>query len=100
MRQNRGDSLARHRITVVKEFVQVPMLQLDRARVLQILVNLISNAKNAMENVAGRLRWLTLRVNVVSGSSLRVSVRDEGEGIPEENLTRIFAHGFTTRNAG
>ncbi|WP_198674577.1 sensor histidine kinase, partial [Rhodoferax ferrireducens] len=37
---------------------------------------------------------------VVSGSSLRVSVRDEGEGIPEENLTRIFAHGFTTRNAG
>ncbi|WP_232834284.1 ATP-binding protein, partial [Rhodoferax ferrireducens] len=95
-----GDSLARHRITVVKEFVQVPMLRLDRARVLQILVNLISNAKNAMENVALKSRQITLRVNVVSGSSLRVSVRDEGEGIPEENLTRIFAHGFTTRNAG
>lgn len=39
-------------------------------------------------------------MDVAAGSSLRVSVKDEGEGIMEENLTRIFAHGFTTRKAG
>ncbi|UUZ65632.1 GHKL domain-containing protein [Polaromonas sp. P1-6] len=95
-----GDSLVRHQITVVKEFAQVPVMQLDRAQVQQILVNLISNAKNAMENVAGGSRQITLRVDMVGDSSLQVCVKDEGEGIPAENLTRIFAHGFTTRTAG
>ncbi|MFC5523260.1 DAHL domain-containing protein [Polaromonas jejuensis] len=95
-----GGALARHQVTVVKEFAQVPVVRLDRARVLQILVNLISNAKNAMASMAGGSHQITLRVDVVAGSHLRVSVKDEGEGIPEENLTRIFAHGFTTRKAG
>ncbi|ABE46699.1 histidine kinase [Polaromonas sp. JS666] len=95
-----GGALARHQVTVVKEFAQVPVVRLDRARVLQILVNLISNAKNAMAGMTGGSHRITLRVDVAAGSSLRVSVRDEGEGIMEENLTRIFAHGFTTRKAG
>jgi len=95
-----GGALARHQVTVVKEFAEVPVVRLDRARVLQILVNLISNAKNAMAGMTGGAHRITLRVDVAAGSSLRVSVKDEGEGITEENLTRIFAHGFTTRKAG
>jgi signal transduction histidine kinase len=67
--------------------------------VLQILVNLISNATRAMEAVTDRPRRLTLRLQA-SGASLRVCVRDDGEGISPENLTRIFAHGFTTRKTG
>ncbi|WP_332777909.1 DAHL domain-containing protein [Polaromonas sp.] len=98
--QMNGGALARHQVTVVKEFAQVPVVRLDRARVLQILVNLISNAKNAMANMAGGSHQLTLRVDMVGSSSLRVSVKDEGEGITQENLTRIFSHGFTTRKAG
>lgn len=43
---------------------------------------------------------LTLRVELAGASRLRISVRDEGEGISAENLTRIFAHGFTTRSTG
>jgi signal transduction histidine kinase len=43
---------------------------------------------------------ITLTVDTFAGSSLRVSVKDEGEGIPAQNLTRIFAHGFTTRKTG
>ncbi|OYY53912.1 MAG: hypothetical protein B7X59_04390 [Polaromonas sp. 39-63-203] len=95
-----GDALQRHKVTVVREFAQVPVVQLDRARVLQILVNLISNAGHAMEGSPGSSNQLTLRVESVGGSRLRVSVRDEGEGIPSENLTRVFAHGFTTRKTG
>ncbi|UUZ70448.1 HAMP domain-containing histidine kinase [Polaromonas sp. P2-4] len=53
-----------------------------------------------MENVASGSRQITLRVGMVGDSSLQVCVKDEGEGIPAENLTRIFAHGFTTRSAG
>jgi signal transduction histidine kinase len=75
-------------------------MRLDRARVLQILVNLISNAKNAMQDMQDAPHRLTLRVDVAAGSRLRVQVQDEGEGIPAHNLTRIFGHGFTTRKGG
>jgi PAS domain S-box-containing protein len=95
-----GGALARQGIKVVRQFATIPAVRLDRARVLQILVNLISNASHALENVAGDAHQITLTVDAVAGSNLRVSVRDEGEGIPARNLTRIFAHGFTTRKSG
>jgi len=94
-----GEALARHQVTVVKEFAPVPVLPLDRAQVLLILVNLISNAKYAMESMAPGARQITLQVQA-AGGLLRISVADKGEGIPADNLTRIFAHGFTTRKAG
>ncbi|MDB5872267.1 MAG: multi-sensor signal transduction histidine kinase [Ramlibacter sp.] len=99
LRMNCG-ALERHGVTVVKQFSQVPVVRLDRVRVLQILVNLISNAGNAMENVPAQHSRITLSVDAIGSRGLRVSVRDEGEGIPVENLTRIFAHGFTTRKKG
>jgi PAS domain S-box-containing protein len=101
LRMNDG-SLARHQVSVVRHFAPVPVLRLDRARVLQILVNLISNAKNAMDGVADRAHRMTLRIELAgdAGDKLRVCVSDEGEGISADNLTRIFAHGFTTRKAG
>lgn len=92
-----GDALTRQ-VTVVKEFEPVPEALLDRTRVMQILVNLISNARHAM-HAAGASALLTLQVQA-SGGLLRICVRDEGEGVPTENLTRIFAHGFTTRKGG
>jgi signal transduction histidine kinase len=99
LRMNDG-MLARHGVSVVREFAEVPLLMLDRQQLLQIMVNLISNARHAMENMPGALHQITLRVALVAGNSLRVSVRDEGEGIPSENLARIFVHGFTTRKTG
>lgn len=94
-----SSALARHQVTVVREFGPVPAVPLDRGRVLQILVNLISNGKHAMAALGGKAR-LTLRVELAGASRLRFSVRDEGEGIAAENMARIFSHGFTTRKAG
>jgi signal transduction histidine kinase len=99
LRMNDG-VLARHGVSVVREFSEVPLLMLDRQQLLQIMVNLISNARHAMENMPGALQQITLRVALVAGTSLRISVHDEGEGISSENLTRIFVHGFTTRKTG
>ena len=86
-------------LTVVKEFVDLPVVRLDRDRVLQILVNLISNAKHAMNHMVACERKLTLRL-AASADRLRVCVADAGEGIAPENLARIFTHGFTTRSTG
>ena len=99
LRMNAG-ALSRHQVTVVKEFAEVPPLSLDRHRILLILINLISNAGNAMDGIDGSSRQITVRVDAVPGNGLRVAVADNGVGIAPENLTRIFAHGFTTRKDG
>lgn len=92
--------LGEHQLGIVRQFAPVPLLMLDKHRVLLILVNLISNARFAMKSAPDVHHQLTLRVEVAQDSTLQVSVSDTGEGIPPENLTRIFAHGFTTKKDG
>ncbi|KAF2390414.1 DAHL domain-containing protein [Pseudomonas frederiksbergensis] len=99
LRMNSG-ALTRHHVTVVKEYTEVPRVMGDKHRLLLILINLISNAKYAMSDLSDRPRQMTLGVKIVDDSILQVSVKDDGEGIPAENMTRIFAHGFTTRKEG
>ena len=94
-------ALNRHGVRVEKHFESVPPIVLDKHKVLQILVNLISNAKYAMDEVQGADRVLTLRVQRAPDlASAQIVVRDTGIGISTENLTRIFSHGFTTRKHG
>lgn len=99
LRMNSG-ALTRHHVTVIKEYGDVPRIMGDKHRLLLILINLISNAKYAMAGVSNHARNMTLKADVVDGETLQISVKDEGEGIAEENMTRIFAHGFTTRKEG
>jgi signal transduction histidine kinase len=87
-------------VEVVRDFESVPALMLDKHRVLLILVNLIGNARYAMQRVPSSAHRLSLSARVVEGQTLQIAVGDTGEGIAEENLTRIFAHGFTTKKDG
>ena len=96
-------SIARRHIAVVRHFAEVPSLLLDKHLVLQILVNLIRNAEHAMEGAPDRSHQITLRTEIAEaaeGRRVRIRVEDDGEGITPENLTRLFAHGFTTRKNG
>jgi len=96
-------SMARHQITVIKEFADAPLLLLDKHRVLQILINLIGNAKHAMDGVPDRSHQIALRIRITEpadGPRLTIRVEDNGEGIGPENLPRLFAQGFTTRKNG
>lgn len=91
-------ALARHQIEVVRDYSPVPTVMTDRHKVLQILVNLITNAKHALDERAEGRR-LALRIQG-DGGRVRIAVDDNGAGITAENLTRIFQHGFTTRRDG
>lgn len=96
-------SLVRHKVQIVKDFDELPALLLDRHRVLQILVNLIANSKQALDGLRLPNPTITLGARLVTseqGRALRIAVADNGEGIAPENMTRIFAHGFTTRKTG
>jgi len=93
-------ALAGREVQVVRKFEPVPPLMLDKNRVLLILVNLIGNARYAMQRVPGTAHQLTLQLKRAGEGRLHVVVADTGEGIATENLTRIFAHGFTTKKDG
>lgn len=93
-------ALARSDLTVEKDFALIPELPLDKGRILQILVNLVRNAEQAMDAAVGRAHRLTLQVDMVQGRTLRIRIADSGIGIAPENLTRVFAHGFTTKKSG
>jgi C4-dicarboxylate-specific signal transduction histidine kinase/HAMP domain-containing protein len=93
-------ALARHGITLERDYQPVPSVEVDKHKVLQILVNLVRNAKYAVEERPSADRRVRLQlVSLVSGR-VRFIVSDNGVGIPPENLNRIFTLGFTTRRDG
>jgi predicted ATPase/signal transduction histidine kinase/predicted Ser/Thr protein kinase len=98
-----AETVKRYGVVVVRRIGDVPPCAVDRQRLVQILVNLVRNAAQAMERMPEGSRQLTVssaRVKTDEGERLRFTVQDTGEGIDPENLTRIFAHGFTTRASG
>ncbi len=100
LRMNAG-ALVRHDVGCVREFHPVPPVLAEKAKVLQILINLIRNAKYAADE--GRFADKIIRLRVEPGDEIdrvRLIVQDNGVGISPENLARIFTHGFTTRKDG
>jgi PAS domain S-box-containing protein len=93
-------ALTRHEVSVERDFEQTPFISTEKHKVLQILVNLIRNAKYAMDDAKRPDKLLKLKIAPDGDSMVRIQVQDNGIGIPPENLTRIFGHGFTTRRNG
>ena len=93
------DALSRHGVEVTREYGEVPPVNGEKHKILQILVNLLRNAKHACQESDHAEKRLTVRVENCKGR-IRISVIDNGVGITSKNLTRIFNHGFTTRKEG
>jgi len=94
-----ASGLTRHEVQLVREYAEVPPITIEKHKVLQVLVNLIRNAKYAC-NESNRMDK-RLTVGVANGEGrIKIAISDNGVGIPAENLTRIFNHGFTTRKDG
>src|SRR5437879_11120412 len=93
-------ALARIKVQLKREYdSHLPEISVDKHKVLQILVNLIRNAKYACDESGRKDKRLTVRVTN-GDDRVRIAVIDNGVGIPAENLARIFNHGFTTRKDG
>ena len=97
--QMNAGAMERHRINVLREYSETPPILVEKHKVLQVLVNLIRNAKYACDDSEKPDRQIILRVANGNGR-IKVSVIDNGVGIPAENMTRIFNHGFTTKKDG
>jgi PAS domain S-box-containing protein len=93
-------ALARHGVSVNRETdAGVSSISVDKHKVLQILVNLIRNAKYACDDTERQDKQITIRVNAL-GQRVRIAVIDNGVGISPDNMSRLFRHGFTTRKTG
>ena len=93
-------SLGRHGVRVLREFRPVPLVRVDKHKALQILINLIRNANHAMDAAGKDGKNLTASTFKTETGRVGIQLRDNGIGIPPENLTLIFQHGFTTKNDG
>ena len=99
--QMNAAAFERHRVRVIREIApDVPTVCVDRHKVLQILINLFSNAKYAMEARNQPEKVLLIRVERAAPARVRISVRDNGIGIAPDHLMKIFNHGFTTKKNG
>jgi signal transduction histidine kinase len=90
----------RHGIELVREYEETPHVFADRHKTLQILINLLSNAKYASKETPSKTKRVILRLGVEGGDRVRFEVLDTGIGIVPENLERIFTLGFTTKPNG
>jgi C4-dicarboxylate-specific signal transduction histidine kinase len=93
-------SLTRHNIAVVLEFAVAPPIKVQRQKALQILVNLIRNAKDSLDQAGCAQKQLILRTRPTTENMVQLEVSDNGLGIDQEGLTKIFGFGFTTKKNG
>ena len=98
-----AESFQRDRIRVERRGEAPGPVLLDRHRILQVLANLLANAKHAVSATGRENPCVTITLDRIAGEQgdrLYFRVSDNGVGIPHENLDRIFASGFSTRPGG
>jgi PAS domain S-box-containing protein len=93
-------SFERLGIQVHTEYAHIPPVVVDRHKLLQILLNLVSNARHALLDSPREDKRLTLRVGQRTPGWVRIEVADNGVGIQPEHQTRLFTQGFTTKKDG
>jgi PAS domain S-box-containing protein len=99
-------SIMRSRIVLERDLADSGSVETDKHKVLQILVNLLTNALDSVREVKEREGTIIVRLRPAPAGAdgapagAIIEVLDNGTGIPAENLTRIFTHGFTTKKKG
>jgi PAS domain S-box-containing protein len=94
-------SFERLGITIEREYAAVPPVLVDRHKLLQILINLLSNARHALVESDKQDKRLIIRIRQSDdGQRLLIDVADTGGGVVPEHLPRLFTQGFTTKKTG
>jgi NO-binding membrane sensor protein with MHYT domain len=87
-------------VAVRRNFASVPRLMLDRHKLIQILGNLLSNARQALRDQPPGRKVLTVSVRSIAPESIEIEVEDSGVGISTDVLPKLFTFGFTTKTDG
>jgi len=90
-------SLTRHQVVIERDMARLPVVALERNKALHLLVNLISNAKQALLDAGQADKRIRIEARPCAAGRFVLVVRDNGVGIAESDLQRVFQYGFTTR---
>jgi len=91
-----GHHHLKNRVTVEKRFEPIPLVPCAPSQINQVLLNLLTNAAQAIDHEQGRLLIRTY----TRGEFVCISVEDNGSGIPTEHVSRIFEPFYTTKKVG
>ena len=78
----------------------LPLLRADRVQLQQVVLNLVTNAIEAMRPITDRPHRLRLTSGSIENSEIRIVIEDTGIGIECQDKDRIFELFFTTKSAG
>ncbi len=96
-----GGSFTRHGIEIVHKFVDTPTVWTDRQKLLQVLLNVVKNAKDSVKMAhTDRVGTIVIRLGRRNDNRAFIEISDDGVGIAQENLVKIFSHGFSTKGEG
>ncbi|MDY6880575.1 MAG: PAS domain S-box protein [Thermodesulfobacteriota bacterium] len=99
-----ASAFERNNVRILKQYSEVPLITVDRQKLIQALLNLVKNAREALFSAEDK-GDLVLKLQIDAcengtGKILVISVEDNGPGIAEEHLERVFEYGFTTKDYG
>jgi signal transduction histidine kinase len=89
----------RHNIKVERHYDETPLIYADKHKLLQIIINLISNAKYALKEKADQNRLLQIMI-YKNGTEAVIEIRDTGIGIVADDMPHLFEYGFKRRRGG
>ena len=95
-----GRDLIDNGIVTSRELAELPLLDCHRNQMQQVIYNLVQNALDAMQTVAGRRRVLCVRTERRGGTSVAIVIEDSGPGIDPSQVDRIFSAFVTTKSHG
>ncbi|HIF42347.1 MAG TPA: HAMP domain-containing histidine kinase [Planctomycetes bacterium] len=87
-------------LEVVREFDEADSIETDKNNLIEILVNLVQNARQSMTSSPSNVNRLTLRVHRTSPARVLIEVEDTGVGITPDCMGKVFDLGFTTKEDG
>ena len=95
------ESFKKHDITISTEFASdLPAILVEKHKLMQILINLLQNARDATKGRSREDRRIHIRAAQLSPDKVIVELTDNGVGISPEQQARIFNFGFTTKADG
>jgi len=89
------EHLKKNNIEVVRKYEMTPQIEVNKAEMQQVFLNIVTNARDAMLPKGGKLEIETKRIK----ENLEVSISDTGKGIDKENLGKLFEPFYTTKRA-
>lgn len=90
----------RLRARLVTEFVDVPAVHADEPRLVQVFVNLLINAAQAIPEGSVEANEIRVTLRASARERVLIEVRDTGRGIPVESMSRVFDPFYTTKDVG